>query len=191
MCTVRASEIRRKINDHKSDRSSKCRDSHKSNVKERCCALWGNGATRRTCGDGCVGVVEGWKFPNLRLNSGTAATCRSTEFRTNVQALHTTMSISTFFSSLVGTLHADAPQEEQIIEAPQEAPAVEEPAEEAPEDVRLPVPSSGALSLNQVWGVPDPPQVARRGAGVIKVQGYRPTLFPLPRKSSVREGLPP
>jgi ubiquinol-cytochrome c reductase subunit 6 len=53
------------------------------------------------------------------------------------------MSISTFFSSLVGTLHADAPQEEKIIEAePQEAAAVEEPEEEGPEDVRLPVRSS-------------------------------------------------
>jgi hypothetical protein len=55
------------------------------------------------------------------------------------------MSISAIFSSLVGTLHADAPQEESIIEAqPQEAAAVEEPEEEeGPEDVRLPVRSSG------------------------------------------------
>ena len=48
------------------------------------------------------------------------------------------MSISTFVSSLLGTLHADAPQEENIIEAePQEEAAVEEPEEEEPEDVRL------------------------------------------------------
>jgi hypothetical protein len=103
------------------------------------------------------------------------------------------MSISTFFSSLVGTLHADAPQEENVPEAEsQEVVAVEEPEEEGPEDVRLPALfARKGLVANQVfWGVPAPPQVARRGAGVIKMQGCRPTFFPLPRKSSIWEGLP-
>jgi ubiquinol-cytochrome c reductase subunit 6 len=68
---------------------------------------------------------------------------------------HTTMSISTFFSSLVGTLHADAPQEENVPEAEsQEVVAVEEQEEEEPEDVRLPAPfARGALPLTRSFGV--------------------------------------
>jgi hypothetical protein len=70
------------------------------------------------------------------------------------------MGISTIFSSLMGTLHADAPQEEKVPEAePQETVAVEEPEEEEPEDVRVPVSFvRRALLLNQAFGdVPDPP----------------------------------
>lgn len=51
------------------------------------------------------------------------------------------MSVSSFFSYFVGTLHADAPEESQISEAePQEVEEVEanvvEVEEEDPEDVR-------------------------------------------------------
>ena len=54
---------------------------------------------------------------------------------------NTTMSLSSFFSSFVGTLHADAPEESKVQETePQEveeAAAEVEAEEDEPEDVRL------------------------------------------------------
>lgn len=63
------------------------------------------------------------------------------------------MSFSSLFSSLVGTLHADAPEEAKAPEPePQEEVVPEEAEEEEPEDVRLPVPpSEDLLSLSQVF----------------------------------------
>lgn len=64
------------------------------------------------------------------------------------------MSFSSLFSSLVGTLHADAPEEAKAPEPEpqQEEVAAEEAEEEEPEDVRLPVPSfEDLLSLSQVF----------------------------------------
>jgi hypothetical protein len=101
------------------------------------------------------------------------------------------MSLSSFFSSLVGTLYADAPEETNAPEPdPQEEVAAEEVDEEEPEDVRLPVPLARGPFVAEpgLLGVLDPSQIARRGAGVHQVQGYRSALSPLPRKSSVREG---
>ena len=53
--------------------------------------------------------------------------------------LNTTMSLSSFFSSFLGTLHADASEESKVTEAePQEVEEVAaEAEEEEPEDVRL------------------------------------------------------
>jgi len=73
-------------------------------------------------------------------------------------------SISSFFSSLVGSLHADAPEEAKISEAqPQEeVVAVEaDEDEEEPEDVRLPVLFvRGAFPLSQVfWACQIHPQL--------------------------------
>ena len=102
------------------------------------------------------------------------------------------MSLSSFFSSLVGTLHADAPEEAKAPEPePPQDVAPQEPEEEEPEDVRLPVPLARGpfVAEPRRLGVLDPSQIARRGAGVTQVQGCCSALFPLPRKSSVWERL--
>jgi len=116
--------------------------------------------------------MEGWKIPNLRLNSATAASTYPVQLKeipicgqySSSTALHNTMSISSFFSSLVGPLHADAPEEAKISEAqPQEeVVAVEaDEDEEEPEDVRLPVLFvRGAFPLSQVfWACQIHPQL--------------------------------
>jgi hypothetical protein len=51
------------------------------------------------------------------------------------------MSFSSLFSSLLGTLHAESPEEAKVPEPePQEEVTAEEPEEEEPEDVCLPAP---------------------------------------------------
>ncbi len=92
------------------------------------------------------------------------------------------MSLSSFFSSFVGTLHADAPEESKVSEAePQEVEeAAAEAEEEDPEDVR---------SLHRWWRFvtehriavrADSPPAARRSAGVIQVQSRCAAFRPLP-----------
>jgi hypothetical protein len=104
------------------------------------------------------------------------------------------MSLSSFFSSFVGTLHADAPEESKVSEAePQEVEdvvvEVVEVEEDEPEDVR---------SLHRRWEFvteyrsavrADSPPAARGSARVVQVQGRCAPLLPLPGEGSVWQGL--
>jgi hypothetical protein len=82
------------------------------------------------------------------------------------------MSLSAFFSSFIGTLHADAPEESKVPEAePQEveeAAAEVEVEEEEPEDVRSIHPWWRLVTLRAAC-VADSPPATRRSAGVIQV----------------------
>src|SRR6266404_2001691 len=97
------------------------------------------------------------------------------------------MTLSSFLSSLVGPLHADAPEESKVEEAePQEeAAAVEE--EEDPEDVRSLYCHRGRPSLNMAHA--DSPPDARTSAGDVQVQSCHAALRPLPGESPVGQGL--
>jgi len=82
------------------------------------------------------------------------------------------MSFSSFFSSLLGTLHADSPEEAKAPEPePQEGVAAEGAEEEEPEDVCLPVPLARGPFVAEpgLLGVLDPSHFARRGAGITEV----------------------
>jgi hypothetical protein len=82
------------------------------------------------------------------------------------------MSFSSFFSPLLGTLHADSQQEAKAPEPePQEEVAAEEPEEEEPEDVCLPVPLARGpfVAESGLLGVLDPSHFDQRGARVTEV----------------------
>ncbi|KAH9976992.1 hypothetical protein BJV74DRAFT_861294 [Russula compacta] len=74
-------------------------------------------------------------MPSLRLNWATKPRVAVNVNPPQVEKFRSTMSISSFFSSLVGTLHADAPEEVNAPETEPQEEVAAEAEEEEPEDV--------------------------------------------------------
>lgn len=109
-----------------------------------------------------------------------------------------TMSLSSFFSSFLPTVHADAPAEEpekQPEQAPAEEPAEEEPAaeeeeeEEEPEDVRT-LPYATPPTLTDDTRPVGPSRHPRGVRPVCQVRGCHEALPAMRGARQRRQGLP-